>query len=135
MDLAFYLLTFSAGFTLAFFLQRRKYKKLLLKVVEALAIKHEQQFAEMIDKMNHEGPIPHSASAIGLLSLTLSAVLNCISLLEGLLKSQDWNTTKIITELREIVANEMALLLRKLRDFLESRRQILREYNKHQGIE
>src|SRR6478609_545521 len=107
MNLAFHLLTFSAGFALAFFLQRRNYKKLLRRVVEALALKHEQEFAELIDKMNHEGPIPHSASAIGLLSLTLSAVLNCISLLDALLKAQDWNTTKVITELREIVANEM----------------------------
>lgn len=125
---------FGAGFLTAWYWQRRLSRHAFDEVVARLTLKHEQDFAELINRFNHEGPIPHNASAVGLIALILSAQSRATSTLKERLKAKDWNTQTVITELEEITENELLLLHKKLSDFLESRRDILRDYNENQGI-
>lgn len=83
----------------------------------------------MIMKMNHHGMIKEGSTASGLMNVILWAIGRCIGSYKELYERRDWNTEPITTELQEIAMNEMALLHRKLNDFIESKRQILRDYN------
>jgi hypothetical protein len=108
-----------------------------VKVREIIELKrmHEERFQQLIYRMNHEGPIPKSATAAGLLSLILWAVSNSISELQKLRARQDWDTSAVITELREIGLLELRMLHKQLGDFLESRREILKDYDNEKDDE
>lgn len=101
------------------------------KVEEIAQIKkiHQQQFSDLIGRMNHEGMIPHGSTALGLMNLILWAISNSITVLESLYAKKDWNTLDAITNLREIAMQELLMLHKKLGDFLESKRNVLRDFN------
>lgn len=127
-------LAFFTGFGSAWYWQRRLSKSSFDKAVNLLISQHEKAFEELINQFNHEGPIPHGASVVGLIGLILSANSRAITSLKDSLSRKDWNTQPAITELEEITQNELRLLQRKFADFLESRRGLLREFDKHQGL-
>lgn len=102
--------------------------------IEYLKQAHQQEFADMIHRMNHEGPIKEGSSAHGLTYLILWAIENSLIILEALYKKQDWNTMEAISNLRGIAMVELQMLHQKLGDFLESKRNVLRDFNQHQGL-
>lgn len=105
-----------------------------MQEIDRIKAMHQKEFAELIHRMNHEGPIPKSATSIGLLSLITWAVSNSIIDLKKLLEKQDWNTSGTIMSLQEIGMNELRKLHTQLDDFLQSRRDILKEYDSKQGL-
>lgn len=119
---------------LAWFPVFRRYCKVKVREIVDLKRQHTEQFAQLIHRMNHEGPIPNAATSAGLLNLILWAISNSINELQKLREKRDWETSAVITELREIGMQELSLLHKKLGEFLESRREILKDYDKHQGL-
>lgn len=124
------LLASAPVFVLAF---RRFHRK---KVAELLAKEeiHRQEFSQLIHEMNHSGPIPNAATTAGLLGLLTWAISTSIISLEELYEQKNYNTRPISQELRMIALNELALLHKKVSDFLESKRELLRRYDKNQGL-
>jgi hypothetical protein len=102
--------------------------------IEYLKQAHQAEFADMIHRMNHEGPIKEGSSAHGLTYLILWAVENSLIILEQLYTKQDWNTMEAISNLRGIAMVELQMLHQKLGDFLEAKRNVLRDFNKQQGL-
>jgi hypothetical protein len=97
-----------------------------MEVVESICF---EELSELVNKMNHEGPIPNAASAMGLLNITLWAINNCIDTLNRLMQNKDWNTKEVTSNLSGIVMVELSLLYKKLNEFLESKRNILKDYH------
>lgn len=124
------LIVFFSGFSslLTFLIIEKKHRNKIIFIEE----KHRLIFREMINQFNHEGTIPGAATATGLTNIIISGLLRVILSLENLLKEKDWNTKENIIELQEIVGNELVLLRNKLEDFLTSRRNTLRKFNKKQ---
>lgn len=124
------LIVFFSGFSslLTFLITEKKHRNKIIFIEE----KHRLIFREMINQFNHEGTIPGAATATGLTNIIISGLLRVILSLENLLKEKDWNTKENIIELQEIVGNELVLLRNKLEDFLTSRRNTLRKFNKKQ---
>ena len=118
------------GFVLAY---RRVIRKKMAEI-EYLKQAHQAEFADMIHRMNHEGPIKEGSSAHGLTYLILWAVENSLIILEQLYTKQDWNTTEVISNLRGIAMVELQMLHQKLGDFLEAKRNVLRDFNRQQGL-
>lgn len=118
----------------AYMLILRRFTRIKVREIEQLKQAHQDRFKEMIDRMHHEGPIPLGSSSDGLTALISWAVLTSITILEGLLEKKDWNTTEAISNLRGIALVELDMLHRKLTEFLDSRRTILKDYNKDQGV-
>jgi hypothetical protein len=107
---------------------RRVARKQLKEIAEMRNV-HEQRFSDLVNRMNHEGMIPHLATATGLLNLILWAVSNSIVILETLYANKDWNTKDVISNLRGIAMVELSLLHKKLGDFLEAKRNVLRDFD------
>lgn len=118
------------GFVLAY---RRVIRKKMAEI-EYLKQAHQSEFADMIHRMNHEGPIKEGSSAHGLTYLILWAVENSLIILEQLYTKQDWNTMEAISNLRGIAMVELQMLHQKLGDFLEAKRNVLRDFNRQQGL-
>lgn len=118
------------GFVLAY---RRVIRKKMAEI-EYLKQAHQAEFADMIHRMNHEGPIKEGSSAHGLTYLILWAVENSLIILEQLYTKQDWNTMEAISNLRGIAMVELQMLHQKLGDFLEAKRNVLRDFNRQQGL-
>ncbi len=118
------------GFALAY---RRVIRRKMAEI-EYLKQAHQAEFADMIHRMNHEGPIKEGSSAHGLTYLILWAVENSLIILEQLYTKQDWNTMEAISNLRGIAMVELQMLHQKLGDFLEAKRNVLRDFNKQQGL-
>lgn len=116
----------------AFILIFRKFTRRKVQEIEEIKAVHQQQFSELIHRMNHEGMIPNASTATGLMNLILWAVSNSIMTLEKLYANKDWNTLEVITDLRTIAMEELGYLHKKLGDFLEAKRNVLRDYDKHQ---
>lgn len=119
---------------LAWFPVFRRYCKVKVREILDLKKQHEEQFAQLIERMNHEGPVPKAATAKGLLNLILWALSKAIDDLLRLREKRDWDTSAVITELREIGLVELRLLHKQLGEFLESRHEILKDHDKHQGL-
>lgn len=117
----------------AFILIFRKFTRRKVQEIEEIKAVHQQQFSELIHRMNHEGMIPNASTATGLMNLILWAVSNSIMTLEKLYENKDWNTLGVITDLRTIAMEELGYLHKKLGDFLEAKRNVLRDYDNHQG--
>jgi hypothetical protein len=112
-----------------FMLVLRRFTRLKVEELNELKRIHSQQFQDLIGRMNHEGMIPNAASALGLMNLILWAISNSISGLEKLYENKDWNTKEVITDLRGIALLELMLLHKKLGDFLEAKRNVLRDFH------
>jgi hypothetical protein len=112
----------------------RRFTRVKVKEIEEIKLIHQREFSELIHRMNHEGMIPNAATATGLMNLILWAVSNSIMTLEKLYANKDWNTQEVITNLREIAIEELGLLHKKLGDFLESKRNVLKDYDRQQGL-
>lgn len=119
------------GFILAY----RRVIRRKMEEIDELKRVHQAEFADMIHRMNHEGPIKEGSSAHGLTYLILWAVENSLIILEALYTKKDWNTKEAISNLRGIAMVELQLLHQKLGDFLEAKRNVLRDFNGHQGYE
>lgn len=117
----------------AFILIFRRFTRIKVREIEEIKAVHQQQFSELIHRMNHEGMIPNASTATGLMNLILWAVSNSITTLEKLYENKDWNTLGVITDLRTIAMEELGYLHKKLGDFLEAKRNVLRDYDNHQG--
>jgi len=105
-----------------------------MEEIEELKRLHQSEFSDMIHRMNHEGPIKEGASAQGLTYLILWAVENSLIVLEELYTKKEWNTTEAISNLRGIAMVELQMLHQKLGDFLEAKRNVLRDFNRQQGL-
>lgn len=112
-----------------FMLVLRRFTRLKVEELNELKRIHSQQFQDLISRMNHEGMIPNAASALGLMNLILWAISNSITGLEKLYENKDWNTKEVITDLRGIALFELMLLHKKLGDFLEAKRNVLRDFH------
>lgn len=117
-----------------FILMFRRFTRVKVKEIEEIKLIHQREFSELIHRMNHEGMIPNASTATGLMNLILWAVSNSIMSLEKLYANRDWNTQEVITNLREIAMDELGLLHKKLGDFLESKRNVLKDYDRQQGL-
>ena len=118
------------GFVLAY----RRVIRRKMEEIEELKRLHQSEFSDMIHRMNHEGPIKEGASAQGLTYLILWAVENSLIVLEELYTKKEWNTTEAISNLRGIAMVELQMLHQKLGDFLEAKRNVLRDFNRQQGL-
>jgi hypothetical protein len=101
-----------------------------LQEIAEVKKQYENEFVEMINRMNHHGVIPEGATSIGLLNIISLALGKCITQLEKLLKNKDWNTAATISDLQMIVTGELSYLHKKLSEFIESRRNILKDYHR-----
>ena len=117
-----------------YILTLRRFTRIKVRELELLKQEHQERFRQMIDRMQHEGPIPLGSSSDGLTGLISWAVLTSITVLEGLLERKEWNTMEAISNLRGVALVELEMLHRKLTEFLDSRRTILKDYNKDQGV-
>jgi len=119
---------FATGFLASHLISRRRIK-LLYQEAKEKEEQNRKDWQDMIMKMNHHGVIKEGSTASGLMNVILWAIGRCITSYRELYERKDWNTEAITTELQEIAMNEIALLHRKLNDYIESKRQILRDYN------
>lgn len=115
-------------------LQQDKIRK-LVKIIVTMRELHRKDWEELIYKLNHTGPVPSLTSATGLIGLILWAIGSSISQLKMLLTQKDWNTQRVITELQEIVINELQLLHTTLTKYLETLRTFLKDYQYKQEEE
>lgn len=122
-------------FTILYLVVRQRYRQTHIEIVRKLVEKHRQEFEDMIHKINHEGPIPDSATTRGLIVLILSAMTRSIDSLQKLYEKQEWNTKEIITELSGIQNVELVILYRKLQDFTDSVHKVLKDYDHLQWSE
>lgn len=106
----------------------------LKKELKAQELRHEQEFAEMINKMNHHGDMKEGSTVAGLTAIISLGIWRCINSYRTLFEEKDWNTAGTTTELQAVVQNELAFLNRKMMDFLAVKRQILKDHDKHQGV-
>lgn len=117
-----------------FILALRRVTRRKMQEIESIKEAHRQAFQDLIHRMHHEGPIPKGATSAGLLSLITWAISNSIIDLKRLLEERDWNTSGAITNLQEIALNELRKLHKQIEDFLQSRRDILKEFDSKQGL-
>jgi hypothetical protein len=94
--------------------------------------KHRQQYAEFIAKVNHYGQVPIASTALGLIGLISLAMNRCLTWLEDLRKNKDWRTHSISTELSGIRSVELHMMENKLKELLQSIREVLEEHNHKQ---
>lgn len=97
-----------------------------LEIMEGMCY---EELSTLIDKMNHEGPIPKGSSASGLLNLTLLAMNKTITLLEQYANEKGWNLQIPISDLRGIAMVELTWLKDELDKYLEAKRSILKDYH------
>lgn len=126
--------SFVIGFLTAMLIYKRRIKILLVafKLGQEL---NRLEWEELINKLNHSGPIKEASTVVGLINISLWGVSRCITALEELLKSKDWNTTPVIKELQMILSNELSFLYRKVNDYLNSMREHLKEFHHNQEHE
>lgn len=117
-----------------FILSYRRTIRLKMDEIERLKLQHQAEFAELIYRFNHEGPIPKGVTVDGMTTIISWAVSRVIDSLKRLYSRQDPDTRAPTTELEEIALNELLRLNKVVAEFIESKRNILKEYDKNQGI-
>lgn len=93
----------------------------------------QERFAELIYRFNHEGPIPPDVSMIGMSGLISWDLEQRIAEYYRLLDSRDWNTAENTQRLNDLL-NDVMMLNRIAKDFDEKRRNLMKEFEKDQGL-
>lgn len=88
----------------------------------------------MIAEFNHEGPIPPAGSTVGLSEIIGLEIKVIITELERLYAARDYQTSSATSRLRAILELELELLKTSVRLYLQKRREILKKYDKDQGV-
>lgn len=98
-----------------------------------LRLRHQLEWVDLINLLNHTGQVPIASTALGLTRLALLVVTKCIKLLKKLLRARDYDTSYVISELESLRDNEMRMLDLKLAEFLRAQRSHLKtfDYKQH----
>lgn len=110
---------------------RRKNKLLIYQISKASA-DHQRVFQEMISRVHHQGIVPVSASAVGLIYVISLEVSRCILSLKKLQEQQDWRTHTVSTELLRLMNTELSILELKLMELNTEVKRVVNEYNLYQ---
>jgi|SRR5882762_1200688 len=93
----------------------------------------QERFALLINRFNHEGPIPPNASMVGLTKIISWDLEQRINEYWKLLDLKEWNTRENTQRLNDLL-NDIIMLNRAAKNFDESRRKLMKEFENDQGL-
>jgi hypothetical protein len=114
------------------FVFRRVLAMRLFEQEKRLREEHRKDFETLYNQINHEGHVPHARTALGLLALMSSALRRLLLHSIELFKAQDWNTSKIITEIHGITGSELLLAKQEIEAIISAIETATRDHNHKQ---
>lgn len=94
----------------------------------------QNRFGRLIADYNHMPPLPTSSRILGLTSLISLGINSILSALYEQQKKQDYNNDAIISMLLRMREQEVWFLEQSIKEWLDSRREILTKHNDAQGL-
>lgn len=111
-----------------------EFEQLMQMQAEELTRRSQERFSTLIAEFNHKPPVPTGSRIVGLNSLISLVIKAITTALYEQQKELGYNNDHIILMLARMSEQEIWFLDQSIKEWLDSRREILTKYNADQGL-